>query len=132
MPIVIKKILRIAVSIGVVTFLGLGIVARKKKPTSVYANEPKERNPLEGKNVIFVENENDKENADGVRGHLEAVDYSNYQSSFYEKYVKTRNGFAHIIWRACYIKSNYGSNCVGYKNRRSRTDIIYTEKNGKK
>ncbi len=88
MPIVIKKILRIAVSIGVVTFLGLGIVARKKKPTSVYANEPKERNPLEGKNVIFVENENDKENADGVRGHLEAVDYSNYQSSFYEKYVK--------------------------------------------
>lgn len=32
-----------------------------------------QKNPLEGKKVIFVEDENDEENADGVRGHLEAV-----------------------------------------------------------
>ena len=32
-----------------------------------------DRNPMEGKKVIFVENQNEKENADGVCGHLEAV-----------------------------------------------------------
>ena len=30
-------------------------------------------NPMAGKKVVFVEDSNDKENADGVRGHLEAV-----------------------------------------------------------
>lgn len=46
------------------------------------------KNPFEGRKVIFVENENDKMNADGVRGHLEDVGPSNYCPSFYEKYVK--------------------------------------------
>ena len=32
-----------------------------------------ENNPMEGKKVIFVENIMEPENADGVRGHLEAV-----------------------------------------------------------
>lgn len=31
---------------------------------------------------------NDKENADGVKGHLEALGDSEYTPSFYEKYVK--------------------------------------------
>lgn len=46
------------------------------------------KNPLAGKKVIFVEDENDIENADGVRGHLEAVGESIYNPKFYDKYVK--------------------------------------------
>lgn len=46
------------------------------------------KNPFEGKKVIFVENEEDPENADGVRGHLEPVSASAYTPSFYDKYVK--------------------------------------------
>ena len=29
------------------------------------------KNPMEGKKVVFVEDSEDRENADGVRGHLE-------------------------------------------------------------
>lgn len=46
------------------------------------------KNAFEGKKVIFVENEEDPENADGVRGHLEPVSASAYTPSFYDKYVK--------------------------------------------
>lgn len=47
-----------------------------------------EKNPFEGKKVIFVKNEEDAENADGVKGHLESVGNSDYAPSFYDKYVK--------------------------------------------
>lgn len=45
-------------------------------------------NPMEGKQVVFVENSDDKENADGVRGHLEAVGNSEYRPGIYEKSIK--------------------------------------------
>lgn len=45
----------------------------KFREKSVYADQPKEQNPVEGKKVIFVENQNDSINADGKCGHLEAV-----------------------------------------------------------
>lgn len=45
-------------------------------------------NPMEGKKVIFVEDENDAENADGARGHLEAVGESMYSPNIYVKYIK--------------------------------------------
>ena len=48
----------------------MAIVAIIKKPSSVYANKPEEMNPMEGKKVRFVEDQEEKENADGVRGHL--------------------------------------------------------------
>ena len=54
-------------------FLLLGLIAIIKKPSSIYKNKPQERNPMEGKMVEFVYDENDKENADGVKGHLIAV-----------------------------------------------------------
>lgn len=57
----------------VVVFILMAILALAKKYGSVYKNEPEQKNPLEGKRVVFVENENEPENADGVRGHLEAV-----------------------------------------------------------
>lgn len=54
-------------------FVLLRLIALIKFPSSVYKNKPEERNPMEGKKVVFIADENDKENADGVRGHLEAV-----------------------------------------------------------
>lgn len=69
-------------------FVVLAIVAVIKKPDSIYQNKPEERNPMEGKKVRFVENDAEKENADGVRGHLEAVGDVAHKPSFYEKVVK--------------------------------------------
>lgn len=69
-------------------FVATSIVAKGKKGDSVYENEPEQKNPLEGKKVVFVEDENDKENADGEKGHLEAVGDSDYKPGFYERYVK--------------------------------------------
>ena len=76
-----------AVMLGTV-FTGMKIWAKVKKGDSVYRDEPSEQNPMEGKKVIFVKDENDAENADGVRGHLEAIGDSDYHPRFYEKYVK--------------------------------------------
>ena len=47
-----------------------------------------DRNPMEGKRVRFVENPMEKENADGVRGHLEAIGEAEYKRSFYDKVTK--------------------------------------------
>ena len=47
-------------------FLLLGFVAFIKKPSSIYKNKPQEKNPMEGKMVEFVYDENDKENADDL------------------------------------------------------------------
>jgi O-antigen biosynthesis protein WbqP len=49
---------------------------------------PEYQNPMEGKKVVFIEDSNDRENADGARGHLEAVGESQYKAGFYEKGVK--------------------------------------------
>lgn len=84
----IKKIMGIASVIAGVAFIGLRIIAKKKKLDSVYANEPEQRNPLEGRKVTFVEDENDKENADGIKGHLKDIGFFYYKPSFYEKYIK--------------------------------------------
>ena len=46
------------------------------------------QNPFEGKKVIFVENPFEAENADGVRGHLEAVGDSDYIPDFYTRVIK--------------------------------------------
>ena len=65
-------------------FLLLGLIALIKKPSSVYKNKPEERNPMEGKLVEFVYDDNDKENADGVKGHLVAVGNSSKKKSAYK------------------------------------------------
>lgn len=71
-----------------VAFILMVILALMKKRSSVYGNEPEQKNPLEGKTVVFVENENEPENADGVRGHLEAVGDSNHTPGVYEGFFK--------------------------------------------
>lgn len=83
-----KKVIRVMAAALVTSFVAFTIVAKKKKGNSTYENNPEQKNPLEGKKVVFVENEEEPENADGVRGHLEAVGDSDYKEGFYEKYVK--------------------------------------------
>lgn len=88
-----KRLLIIAGTITVISFTGLGLIAKKKKPSSVFAEQPEERNPLEGKRVVFVRDESDIENADGEKGHLEAVENTEsmrvaYEGSFYDRYGK--------------------------------------------
>ena len=84
----IKKLLRISGIMAGTVFVGMNILAEKKKGCSVYENEPEQKNPLEGNKVVFIVDENDKENADGVRGHLEATGISEYVPGIYEKYIK--------------------------------------------
>ena len=66
----------------------MSILAGKKKPSSIYEDDKEQKNPFEGKKVVFIEDENDKENGDGVKGHLEAIGDSEYNAGIYEKYVK--------------------------------------------
>jgi O-antigen biosynthesis protein WbqP len=69
-------------------FLVLEIIALINRPGSRYKNHPDELNPMQGKMVRFVEDKTEKENADGVCGHLEATGVSSRKAGFYEKYVK--------------------------------------------
>ena len=84
----IKKIIGVSMAAIGAVFVGMSILVKKKKPSSVYEDDRDQKNPFEGKTVVLVEDENDKENADGVKGHLEAVGDSEYNPSFYEKHVK--------------------------------------------
>lgn len=83
-----KKVLGAAVVSSAAVFAGLYTIAKKKKKNYVFENKPEEKNPFEGKKVVFVEDENDKVNADGAKGHLEEIGIVEYKPTFYEKYVK--------------------------------------------
>lgn len=72
----------------VFVFLVLAIAAIIKKSSSVFKDKPEEQNPMQGKMVVFVENAAEPENADGVRGHLEAVADSCHKAGIYEAVVK--------------------------------------------
>lgn len=69
-------------------FVGLSIIANLKKEKYVYRDEPEQKNPMAGKKVVFIENEEDDENADGVHGHLEDIGVSDYHPNYYDKYLK--------------------------------------------
>lgn len=74
---------------GVAALAGV-MIAGVKIASNIQKKQCREdsKNPFEGKKVIFVENAEDPENADGVRGHLEPVSASAYTPSFYDRYVK--------------------------------------------
>lgn len=82
-----KVFLIIIAIIGCIALI-MALIAIIKKPSSVYRNKPEEKNPMEGKKVRFVEKSNEKENADGVRGHLEAIGETKHHAGFYEAVVK--------------------------------------------
>lgn len=84
----VKRAVGVTSAVVSTAFVGMMALAKLKKGQSVYDDDLKEKNPLEGKKVHFVESEEDKENADGVKGHLEAVGESNHQAGFYERYAK--------------------------------------------
>ena len=67
---------------------GMTAVGLIKRPGSVYKNKPEEQNPMQGKKVRFVEDDREKENADGVRGHLEAIGDADGHRGFYDRVVK--------------------------------------------
>ncbi len=69
-------------------FVLMAVVGLIKKPSSVYTNKPQEKNPVEGKKVRFIENPDEKANADGVCGHLEAVGMADGKRSLYDRFVK--------------------------------------------
>lgn len=86
-----KKLIKTAAYSGAAlgaAFVVMRSIAKKQKPKSEYADRPEEQNPMKGKKVVFVEDENDSVNADGKHGHLEAVGVSSHTPTFYEKYVK--------------------------------------------
>lgn len=83
-----KKIMGVLAATMGTTFVITSLVAKKEKSKSQYKDETDQMNPLEGKKVIFIENDDEIENADGVRGHLEAIGNSDYKAGFYEKYIK--------------------------------------------
>ena len=43
---------------------------------------------MEGKKVVFIEDDTDEENADGMRGHLQAVGETSYKPGIYDRYIK--------------------------------------------
>lgn len=69
-------------------FIALTIIAIIYKPFSIYKNKPLELNPMEGKKVIFVEDDNDEQNADGIKGHLQAVGTSEKRRGIYVNIIK--------------------------------------------
>ncbi len=86
-----KNLKNAAITTGILlgtTFVVMRTIAKKQQPKSVYADQPEEQNPVEGKKVVFVENENEPANADGKCGHLQTVGESEHLPTFYEKYIK--------------------------------------------
>lgn len=81
----LKKIIGITATTVGAAFVITSIIAAKKKANSQYQNDTDEQNPLEGKKVVFVEDENDNPNADGVKGHLQAIGESEHIEGIYEK-----------------------------------------------
>lgn len=72
---------------------------------------------MEGKKVIFTENEKESENADGVRGHLEAVGYSDYTPPrLYEKYIKRGIDIVLSFGGACSIIFSVDWHQSGYQD----------------
>lgn len=82
-----KKAIWFACTLGI-TFLAMVLIGKKKKKDYVYENDVDQQNPVKGKKVVFVHDENASENADGVRGQLKVVGNSSYSLTFYTKYVK--------------------------------------------
>lgn len=78
----------IVLMILVAVFLLLEVLAIMQRPGSRYSDKPEEKNPMEGKKVRFVMDENDVLDADGVRGHLEAVGKTSHHAGVYERIIK--------------------------------------------
>ena len=84
----LRKFITVVAAATGVAYLVMRILAKKKKSSTTFEDDPSQKNPFEGKKVVIVEDENDKEKEDGVKGHLEAVGECEHRPGFYEKRVK--------------------------------------------
>lgn len=78
-----KIVIGVVTVIAAITF-GVKITSRIQKKQ----NSNDEKNPYEGKKVIFIEDESKPENADGMCGYLKDVGEAAYVPTFYDRYVK--------------------------------------------
>lgn len=83
-----RKMIGITAAGTCAAFAGMSFLAKSSKSTSIYNDQPEQKNPFQGRKVVFIEDENDKENADGVRGHLKEAGDSEYRPGFYDRYAK--------------------------------------------
>lgn len=82
-----KKTTKLLVGIisGIVAMLvGVKVASNIQKKQ----NKEDTKNPFEGKKVVFIEDASKTENADGMKGYLQAVGETKYEPSFYDKYIK--------------------------------------------
>lgn len=85
-----KKILIVAAALGASSVV-LDLVGKRARRSSIYEDDQEQKNPMEGKQVVFVPSSDDPQNADGECGHLEAVGESSAATrhqSVYERIVK--------------------------------------------
>lgn len=82
------NVILIILEIFMCTVILLGIIALTMKRSSIYASDTKQKNAMEGKVVEFVFDEQEPENADGVRGHLVAVKDCKRRFGIYESVIK--------------------------------------------
>ena len=54
----VKKIIGISSAVLGTMFVGLSIVAKIKRPSSIYDDAPEEKNLFEGKKVVFIKDDN--------------------------------------------------------------------------
>lgn len=80
------SVIIVVMSIFIVLSVLLGALIYK--PVSVYKNSPEQRNPMEGKKVVFIEEKDGIENADGIAGKLVVIGDSEKKKGFYCNYVK--------------------------------------------
>lgn len=86
-----RKIIKGTAIVFGAAYAVMDVIAHHQKKSTIYADQPDQQNPMQGKKVEFVADENDKENADGERGHLEAAGdslASTRHQSVYEKVIK--------------------------------------------
>ena len=83
-----KKLLGTSVAFLGTVFILIAVLAKKKKKDSIYEYDNDEKNPFEGRRVGFVYDNNELENADGVKGHLVDLGETNYIEPFYSKHIK--------------------------------------------
>lgn len=69
-------------------FVILYVIGRIYLPSSVYREHPEQQNPMEGKRVRLVAEENGQKNADGVCGELEAIGDSVAPRGIYVRVIK--------------------------------------------
>lgn len=81
-------IMKILLMIIIVSFAVLSIIAFAKKSNSIYEYDQAEQNQFEGKMVAFIPDDNDPENADGVKGHLVSIGNAKPRKGFYSSIVK--------------------------------------------